>query len=200
MATAPEKDQDSKIGDLLGHYSSRAVAQASLFIACIFGIVTLSALIHELDENWLLVLSMVLFLGFSYFGHYTLIRFGYYADLAQQLADKGLNLHKILETVGLQEHFEKKEEEQGHYLFLRNILDWRHGFGSLILSIVYWIGVFLLGLVAYEKFLEFPYTVWFGFSYTLTLLAVSIPVIYTRASTRLSSLRNRKANVETKKT
>jgi hypothetical protein len=196
-----EKDQSSIIGDLLGHYSSRAVAHASFFIASIFGIVTLSATIQQLNEGaywfpYILILSMFLFFPFSYMGYFTMARFGYYADLAEKLATWGLHQNNIMERIpyppqskrSLGDYFKSQTKRQEQYLFFRKRLvgQW----SKEVLGIGYWFGIFLLGLIAYEKFLNtllyLPFGIHVRFDYlflsifVLTVLIVILPIVIAR--------------------
>jgi hypothetical protein len=187
-----EKDQSSIIGDLLAHYSSRAVAHASFFIASIFGLVTLSAIIQQLSENVLfLILSMLLFFAFSYVGYFTMSRFGYYADLAERLASYGLHQYDIMEGIkspsisralsakSFQDYFNSQAMRQEQYLLFRKFLVGRRS--RAVLGIGYLFGIFLLGLIAYEKFLDKPLVyVPFGILFGLTLLIVALPVVITQ--------------------
>lgn len=190
--TAPEKDEDSIIGDLLDYYSSRAVAHASFFIASIFGIVTLSAVIQQLSENvCFLFLSMLLFFGFSYVGYFTMIRFGFYADLAASLAARGLRQKKVMEkirqnddandTTNLFDHFSRGSKKQTQYLLLRRLLVTREVRSYVFLGCGYWFGIFLLGLISYERFLDVALArVSFFIVSELTLLIVILPIVIER--------------------
>lgn len=193
MNTAPEKDEYSRIGDLLEHYSSRAVAHASFFIASIFGIVTLSAIIQQLSGSMFLFLSMLLFFGFSYVGYFTMARFGYYADLAERLASWGLNQQEIMRkipqdhesTKNLRDYFDSQTERQKQYLLVRRILLVRP-WSDVFLVFGYWLGVFLLGLITYAKFWDEPLVhVPFGILFVLTLLLVILPIVIARYGKRI---------------
>lgn len=200
MNTAPEKDEYSRIGDLLGHYSSRAVAHASFFIASIFGIVTLSAVIQQMSEKpwfWFLflVLSMLLFFGFSYVGYYTMKRFGYYADLAEVLSNQGLRREEVMREIlmraqdneTLLKHFDSNTENQRKSVLLRGLLA-EPAYSSPLLAGGYWVGIFLLGLIAYEKFfavsLGLYSLLFFVGLYVATLLLVILPIIIERYGER----------------
>ena len=97
---------------LLDFWGDNAVSFASQFVASIFGLITMSALIHSvliyLEDNNLpdyaliafFIFSFLLYLGLSYVARYTYIRFTNYSSLASNLAffSKGL-----YETAKLQE-------------------------------------------------------------------------------------------------
>lgn len=169
----------SDIGNLLEHYSSRAVAHASFFIASIFGIVTFSAIILQLNINEILFwISMSLFLGFSYAGFFTLARFNYYASLADELAERGLRQRKIMNGIRLSlerdnkgtllDWFDKQSRWQNRVLILKRVRS------NWVLFSGYWAGIFLLGSIAYEKFFVDSFA--FYFSRFLGLFVASLIV------------------------
>jgi len=112
---------------LLDFYGDQTALFASQFVASIFGLVTISAVILTLSQslsvnpNWYLVgvfviLSLTLYLFFSYAAQYTYRRFTLYASLASHLVvvKNGLlaeaKLDK-LETYYKKEAYEKDKEK-----------------------------------------------------------------------------------------
>ena len=79
----------------LDFFGSRATSFASLFVASIFGIVTLSAIIQGLNSESLidlliLHLSMIPFAFFAVAGWYTLQKYFHYGDIAERIRYWGL--------------------------------------------------------------------------------------------------------------
>jgi hypothetical protein len=115
---------------LLDFYGDQATSFASQFVASIFGLVTISAVILTMSQslsqsisqntNWLviilfLILSLPLYLAFSYIAQYTYGRFTNYASLASHLVTvPGGLLERAhleeLETYYEKEHYEKTKE------------------------------------------------------------------------------------------
>ena len=102
----------SRIGALLDFYSDRAVAHASFFVASIFGLVTMSAIVLQLEDKLFAWISIPLFFAFSYLGYFTLVRFGFYADISERLT-VGL---KRDETLGETLVFEEEEKTLREYM------------------------------------------------------------------------------------
>jgi hypothetical protein len=73
------------LSSLLGFYGSKAASFINLFLATLFGIVTLSAIIQFIDELEPTIISLALFIFFSIIGIYTFEKYSYY----------GLNAEKI---------------------------------------------------------------------------------------------------------
>jgi hypothetical protein len=180
-------DYDSRICALVDFYSNRAVAHASFFIASIFGLITFSAIIQQLEGKNIAWFSTVLFLGFSYVGYYTLIRFGYYAILAEELTKVGLKRDEILSKVrdpkvpdpkdkksNFLQFLDREEKSQGKLLFSKTILSTFNERSKLILGLLYWIAVTWLGIIVYSKFWDsiLNWTIWLGLSWALILIFV----------------------------
>ena len=94
----------ARLAALLDFYSDRAVAHASFFIASIFGLITFSSISTELNAGeiyW--YLAIFLFLGFAYAGHHTLLRFGYYAFISQEIVGRGLWQKALFESTWFDE-------------------------------------------------------------------------------------------------
>lgn len=74
------------LSGLLDFYSDRATSFASLFVASIFGIVTLAAIIENFGQNyWQYGLSLIPYIGFLVAGSYTWSRFEHYAGIASTI-------------------------------------------------------------------------------------------------------------------
>jgi len=93
---------------LLDFWADRAAGFASLFVASIFGLVTVLALGQQIVSNgmsppllyWVTVtLSFVSFIAFAGAGLYVWGRFAYYAELAQILSDEIIEKHAKLDEV-----------------------------------------------------------------------------------------------------
>jgi len=90
-----EKDVPvSALSALLDFYSDRATAFASLFVASIFGLVTLSAIIQNyIDGNFYwYIISLFPFIGFAVSGYFTWYRFCFWADMAHKMEYYGIRL------------------------------------------------------------------------------------------------------------
>ena len=175
------------------------MAHASFFVASVFGIVTFSAIIQQLNEKnatpiWM---SMVLFLGLAYTGYFTLARFNYYADLAEKLATEGLKQRDIMKKIkmtskpnikNLDEYFKEKTRKEGDYLLLKKLL-YSGRWSDLALGVGYWAGIFFLGFIVYERFrvailglsIETMFDVLFAVILLVVILPVAITTIHERA-------------------
>jgi len=112
----PDKDNEKEQNiltarsALLDFYADRATSFASLFVASIFGVVALLAVIQAvqytrmLDCVILIPVSLVSYGAFAYAGHYTFHRFTFYGNIAHLLEQYGLRKNAELEKV----EFEKK--------------------------------------------------------------------------------------------
>jgi hypothetical protein len=141
-------DSLSRISALIDFYSDRAVAHASFLIASIFGLVSFLSL--ETTPDWA---SIFFFLGFSYVGYFTLIRFGYYADISQKLTElflKDLWNKKITDQDTLGEYLRKSGQFQQSLLYPKKFIYHFRSKNSLILFLAYWLSILLLGVVNYH--------------------------------------------------
>jgi hypothetical protein len=193
-----EKQTETTNGDLLAtrfdalldFYSDRAVAHASFLVASIFGLVTMLAIVQQLDENNIAIiwLSSVVFFGISYMGYFALIRFGFYADVAQKLT-KGLNEKETLKQVKLVLKNQVKtnlfdyERKQGNLLnellLPRKILIWSGDWAKPLLGISYWFGIELLGFIVFSKFWNrVQWSHWIAFVSSMVIIFVGLPLIY----------------------
>jgi hypothetical protein len=182
---------------LLSFYSSKAVAHAGFFVASIFGLVTFSAIVQQLEVKSIVWFSTLLFLGFSYMGYYTLIKFDYYAVLSEELAKVGLRREKTLSKIPYPESkqekstnlkdeqntfwkFLKKQEDlQIRLLFPKKLLSMYKGQGKLILGFMYWFAIIYLGSIVYSKFWDsiLDWIIWLGYSWIVIFIVVFLPHI-----------------------
>lgn len=175
----------ASIGALLDFYSDRAVAHASFFVASIFGLITLLAVIAQLNNNlkWFSIplswWSIPLFLVFSYVGYYTLARFGFHADIAQKFSE----LVPFNEAT-LESYIKKQEELQKKLLILKKIITIKRG--KDYLALLYWGLIGFLGSIVYSKFgySQTEWIEWFGFFAIFVTVFVIIPWLYYRKSIR----------------
>jgi hypothetical protein len=88
------------LAGLLDYYNSRSVSFASLLVASLFGLVTLSAIIQSVFQNATLSLSIViplvislfLYLLFSGAGWYLLKGYSYYTGLADKIKSNAIEI------------------------------------------------------------------------------------------------------------
>lgn len=191
----PREEPDiRRVGPLLDFYSDRAVAHASFLVASIFGLFTLLTIIQQLDVHLMLLSvplfwwSVPIFFVFSYLGYYTLLRFGFYARIAQKLSDHGLEFDKTFCTIHYGKKtladYHKEQTEQQKLLILRKIIGTEKG--MLALGIFYWVLVFFLGLIVYSRFWISPldFALWFGVLVALIVIFAGIPAIHVYLSVK----------------
>jgi hypothetical protein len=146
-------DEDiSKLCALLDFYSSRAVAHASFFVSSIFGLITFLAIVQMLAEKNVLLyeLSTIAFLGFSYMGFYTLIRFGYYASLSQGIINS-LKIDELLNKDTKLSDFFKRQNNFQRNLLLTLIIRKYQKYETLIIGFSYWVVIIFLGWFFYSN-------------------------------------------------
>jgi hypothetical protein len=166
--TIPLKtDTVSVLSALLDFYADRASGFASLFVASIFGLVTLSAIIQSFNDSnpWWYALAGVPYFAFVISGYYTWNRFRYWAGIAHSIQCFGLLIpHKsIIEKIKCYKEVEGKTEETDLYSFITNegekqkdefikkeILD--RGYHSF--TFLYLILVVFLTIIIYWRFLR----------------------------------------------
>lgn len=198
----PYDDDDlflTRVSALLDFFSDKAVAHASFFVASIFGVVTLLALIQGFQRGHIITLliwtghissiSTIPFFAVSYAGYYALNRFGYFADLSDKLT-LALRLDETLGRICINP--DKKEEEQEsllaykgrrenvqrRLLLLRMLIERaRSTIGG-----AYWAAIFVMAAVTYSRFWtsieEFlVFSVGFAGFFAVFVL---IPLLYTR--------------------
>lgn len=181
----------SRVAALLDFYSDRATAHASLFVASIFGLVTVLAIIQAfiLSNNqfdrWIIWGSEFLFFIFTYVGHYTLNQFSYYANISQRLT-AGLEQKKSFLGIpvdakeeNLDQYFDRLERNQRLILIPKMLVKKLGTFGGFFLAIIYWIIVFFLGLIVYFPFFISLIEIieWVSIFLTLFIVIVVLPVI-----------------------
>lgn len=166
-------DKDLLSG-LLDFYNTRTTSFISLFVASIFGIVTLSAIIKSIVAefaanpngfNYLpVILTVIPYVIFAFAGYYTLKSYSFYADIAEKIKSCGLeipyypDLNKIVvptkvnglhRELGLVDSMLKKEGQYSKSA-LKRFLN-RFSFGPLffvamasLTIVVYWQGIIML--------------------------------------------------------
>lgn len=152
-----------EVSSLLEFYNSRATSFANLFVASVFGIVTLSAIVVSLSigEFWRSIFSMIPFWLFVIAGAYTLYRYYFYAGIAEGIKTQGFlytntrtsringESKRCFRNAGLTGYVERKRRSKNGD-FLRNRitkipLTWIYGFAIAALFVfVYW-NLFHLG-------------------------------------------------------
>ena len=182
----------AKISALLDFYSDRAVAHASFLVASVFGLVTLSAMIQELSNHTLVLISLPLFLGFSYTGYFTLLRFQYYACIAHALVDHGLKEDATMSAIPLDENtlLQYRQKQSQFYealLFPKKLFKFvdthvrisDRKVTRIILMTIYWGVIILLSIFVYSKFWDSlsAFVSWM-ISFVITILLVVIPPVY----------------------
>ncbi len=153
------------LAGLLDYYNSRAVSFASLLVASIFGLITLSAIIQAITfkENFALSglqvpigISVFLYVLFSGAGLYMLQGYSYYTSMADKIKSEALQRPYFYDLkrltiwdesnkryTNLVETFCKAEREHGKS-FPKNIV--QH---SSILKIIFIVSLALLALFLY---------------------------------------------------
>ena len=97
MPTGSKQPQEAQVpaevlSALLDYYFDRATGFASLFVASVFGLVTLSALVKTYlgDNFWWYYIAGIPYLAFIFSGWHTLNRFSFYANIAHYIENWGL--------------------------------------------------------------------------------------------------------------
>ncbi len=148
---------------LLDFYGDRAVSFASLFVASIFGLVTVLAIAQAINYlspiGWLRPVFLFIFSIFPYgvfafVGYYNFKRFKFYADIAEKIGTESVWVHAKFDKVpyermikGKTIHFlseyikDRSDEQKQAFLKKRRILDKFDWF--------YWLLVLLLGISVY---------------------------------------------------
>ncbi len=145
---------------LLDFHNNRSTSFVSLFVASIFGIVTLSAIAQSIFGsniayfasvmNFLpVVLSAILYVAFAFAGAYTLDKFFFYADMASNIKyclegpyyeELNKPLVHIVKgdksaRIGLAD-FLKKRESQEQHSWKRNFLNLKYSFIILYVLVI----------------------------------------------------------------
>jgi hypothetical protein len=87
----------TRLAALLDFYSDRATAHASLFVASLFGLFSVLSIVDQLTGDYIWF-SMVIYFLLAYSGYFTLVRFGFYAQIAH-LITLGLEEKSTFESV-----------------------------------------------------------------------------------------------------
>ena len=88
-------DRMDLLSALLDYYGDRTVSFASLFVASIFGLVTVLTIAPaQHTRNYLVFIHFLIFLMFAVAGYYTFQRFGFYANIAVNIEACGLRNEK----------------------------------------------------------------------------------------------------------
>lgn len=150
MSDPPNPSQEiapnnvDEILGLLDFYSSRAVAHASFFVASIFGLVTFSSITSQAFKisGFFYVPAFLLFLGLAYMGYHALMRFGFYAAIAQNITVFGLKDEEVMKSIStsksdkiknLWADFSKNSDDQDRLLVftrIRKYLSNRESYGE----------------------------------------------------------------------
>jgi hypothetical protein len=75
----------ARLAAFLDFYSDRATAHASLFVASVFGLLTVLSLVQGLNRS-VVWLSIFVYFALSYAGYFTLVRFGFFAAIAHRIS------------------------------------------------------------------------------------------------------------------
>jgi hypothetical protein len=139
---------------VLEFYGNRATSFVSLFVASIFGIVTLSAIIQVINSPTPVLISTIPYFIFSLAGFYTLQRFFYYVDLAEKVKTNcleipnyfDLNINSVFdsstkESIGFSDYVVRNAKRKP---ILKRILDY-----TIVFPLVYFATLLLLGIVVY---------------------------------------------------
>jgi hypothetical protein len=106
---------------LLDFHSDRATSFASLFVASIFGLVTLSAIIKNIGiASWQYGFTIIPYLGFLIAGIFTWKRFSYYADIAHQIESVCIRHYNYFKLRNTYIYEKDKSREIDFRSFLRN--------------------------------------------------------------------------------
>jgi hypothetical protein len=139
---------------VLDFYGNRATSFVSLFVASIFGIVTLSAIVQVIQSVIPVFLSIIPFVIFSLAGYYTLERYFYYGDLAEKVKSNCLEVPNYFDLnsisvydpsikgpVGFSDYVVRTTKRKS---LLKRILDHTNVF-----TVIYFFTLLLLGVVVY---------------------------------------------------
>ncbi len=159
---------------LLDFYNSRTTSFANLFLASIFGVVALSAIVGVIPVNlttnniWAnkhALISIIPYVFFVFMGYYTFDRYRNYADIAEKIKSNAFeypnytnlnkskvsltNKQKQMETIGLADFIHKKGRRQNR------LFKWLRQRGSDLFVVFFFIALITLGFVVYWNLLRF---------------------------------------------
>lgn len=148
----PEADVPVEVlSALLDFYADRASGFASLFVASIFGLVTLSAIIQNYSGNILYwyVVAGVPYFAFVLSGYYIWDRFRYYAGIAHNIEQYGLRNRyrsEIEKITCIEERYYEQKKRR-----IKKLLD----LGSHSFTVLYFVLILFLTIIVYWDLLTF---------------------------------------------
>jgi hypothetical protein len=111
-------DNLTEVSALLDYYSGRAVAHASFFVASIFGTVTFLAIIASFKKDTfqdlsfpIVVIATVIYIGFSYLGYNSLLKFVLYAGISDKISKDALQEQVVFEKHGWRKTWDEDGKE-----------------------------------------------------------------------------------------
>lgn len=154
------------LSGLLDFYSDRATSFASLFVASIFGIVTLAAIIENFGQNyWQYSLSLIPYIGFLVAGYFTWSRFEHYAGIASTIESVCLRLynHFTLEKLIVWADSKKGDTCEisfPSYLRLKTRGQEKHWVKKYLFSNFKYFAILLIGVLSIVVYWEFLNQIW----------------------------------------
>ena len=157
-----DKDVTGAMSALLGFYGDRATSFSSLFVAAIFGTVTLSAIIQNIKIGPIAIaFSIIPFVFFVGAGFYTLQKYFSYVDIAEKIKSYGLevpyyqqlrdfhvtewsDIKGTYTTDGLSNYLARKSRKISENPIRKQILDKRHALISM-----YVVAMIIIGIIVY---------------------------------------------------
>lgn len=192
----------ARLAPLLDFYSDRATAHASLFVASIFGILTMLAIVQGLN-GFVVWPSIFVYFALTYAGYFTLVRFNFYAGIAHKLNEILENIKFTKDDLSKKEEklFEDLEDQikrQRRILIFKEFT-YRLGKGGFYLfGSLYWGLTFSIGLIVYSQVLDcwIKWIIWIIIFMVLTLLFVILPfrepAFYSRIFEYLDDLKKKR--------
>jgi hypothetical protein len=179
----------ARLAAFLDFYSDRATAHASLFVASLFGIFTLLAIVQNLSGFGVWA-SIIIYFALIYAGYFTLVRFGFYADISQRITE-GLEQRSTFKNVKWENKVEKEKENLFKYLTKANAIQQKILFpkeiirrlgrsGLYLMAFFYWGITSFFGLIVYSKHLTVwtDWIIWISVFVVLVLMIVVLPSKY----------------------
>ena len=154
---------------LLDYYSDRAVSFSGFFLASIFGLLTMMALVQGIECNDVTIQSVFLILSvfpvftFAYMGWYVMKRFSYYVEIANKIEigdmtkeGNGLRFSAALDEIkcDISNDQGKSEKKDVLQLIEGNATKQNKLVGKKIITSrwfreIYWILIIILALITY---------------------------------------------------
>lgn len=180
-----ESEVTSTLSALLDYYSDRATSFASLFVASVFGLVTLSAIIQVFEGDVLrYYIAGIPYFAFVLSGGYTWSQFSFYADISNKIEFFGLRercrtgLEKIpfKIKVGNKIYDTNLYEEIDFSCGGRKYqpIKWLLNLGSYVFAILY---VILIGGLTIITYWNFPLSQLSNPVFIAFLIALSIAIV-----------------------